>query len=165
MLTGFSEWYRKNIIPNQTVVSGLFLWQVLHLYWLTTHVVAGKFLGYPIFSPSEFYQFLLIIADYVEIPALVSGTLFYLYGLNGQSFKKGVIFLILINSQWLHLFWITDEFVIAHFRGEHPLMPAWLTWTAICIDYLELPVIFDTMRNTVALIVKRWRHSDESPPL
>jgi len=50
----------------------------------------------------------------------------------------------------LHLFWITDEFVIEQFArmGERAtLLPLWLAWLAIAIDYLELPVIYDTIRN------------------
>jgi hypothetical protein len=43
------------------------------------------------------------------------------------------------------MFWITDEFVVATLASSAPLMPAWLAWIAILIDYLELPVMWDTV--------------------
>lgn len=149
----FWLWYEKNIFLNQFIVSTLFIWQILHLYWLTTHVVVDKILGYSIFNPNELLQFLLVIADYLEIPALVSGNILYLYLLKDKSrrnLKKNMILLLLINTQWLHLFWITDKFVISHFQGggEHRLIPLCLAWLAILIDYLELPVIYDVTKNT-----------------
>lgn len=144
----FWKWYQENIFTNQIVIATLFLWQVMHLYWLSTHVVADKLLGYPLFSPSELYQFLLIIADYFEIPALISGTIFYVYELNKGNFRRSVLFLVLINSQWLHLLWITDEFVLEKFKHEIETgLPLWLAWAAILIDYLELPVIYDATKR------------------
>src|SRR3990167_1177552 len=104
MIEGFWKWYKDHLRFNQTAVAVLFGWQLLHLFWLTAHVVADKFLGYPLFSPSEFYQYLLIIADYFEIPALISGTLLYLHSLKEGSQKKNLLFILLINTQWLHLF-------------------------------------------------------------
>jgi len=183
MLKIFWSWYKKNLILNQTIVAVLFGWQLLHLYWLTTHVVAGRIWGEPLFDPGELYQFLLIIADYFEVPALISGTLLY-FNFSGEKLsRKNIVFLLLINSQWLHLFWITDEFVLAHFRGEHQYLPDWLAqyinfdlpfglklpdfravcqscitglaWLAIFIDYLELPVIYDTIKNTLIRFFKK----------
>jgi hypothetical protein len=64
---------------------------------------------------------------------------------------KSFIFLLFLNSQWLHIFWITDEFVVNEFTGEEAIssLPVWLAWVAILIDYLELPVIYDTMKKFV----------------
>ena len=47
------------------------------------------------------------------------------------------------------MFWITDEFVIEHFTKHTgpSILPVWLSWVAISIDYLELPVIFDTLKK------------------
>ncbi|MDP3696670.1 MAG: hypothetical protein Q8R55_01405 [Candidatus Taylorbacteria bacterium] len=165
MLQKFWDWYKENIRFNHILVAVLFGWQLLHLYWLTTNVIAGKLLGYPIFDPDEFYQLLLIFADYAEIPALVGGTLLYFHALKEGSIKKSIIFIILINSQWLHLFWITDEFVISHFRGEHPYIPFWLVWTAILIDYLELPVIYDTIKNIVTNFFRNKLNKLKDPAL
>jgi hypothetical protein len=54
------------------------------------------------------------------------------------------------------MFWITDQVVVDTFAG-HSLFGAWnglLAWVAILIDYLEVPVIVDTLR-------KVWRERDE----
>ena len=150
MVNKFWAWYKNNLGINQAIVAVLFGWQLLHLFWLTTHVTAQRILGYALFSPNDFYQGLLVLADYAEIPALISGTLLYFHFSKNRYSFKNVLFILLINSQWLHLFWITDEFVIGHFRGEHQFLPLWLAWAAIMIDYLELPVIYDTIKNTLA---------------
>lgn len=155
MIQVFWNWYKKNLVLNQAIVAVLFGWQVLHLYWLSTNVVADRLLGYPLFDPQGFYYSLLIVADYFEIPALLSGILFYFNSLKAESARKYIFFIFLINSQWLHLFWITDEFIIEHFRGEHQYFPNWLAWLAIFIDYLELPVIYDTIINAVSGFSRR----------
>ena len=156
MIQKFWKWYKDNLALNQTIVAVLFGWQLLHLYWLTTHVAADRLLGYPLFSPSESYQFFLIIADYFEVPALISGTLLYLHSIGEGSLKKKVLYIILINSQWLHLFWITDEFVVERFRTEVvTVLPLWLAWVAILIDYLELPVIYDTIKSVLRRGLKK----------
>jgi len=150
MLRSFWKWYQNHLLLNQVIVASLFVWQILHLYWLTMHVIANKLIGYPIFIPTEFYQLLLVIADYFEIPVLISGTLVYLHSLNEGNPKKNLIFLLLINSQWLHLFWITDEFVVEKFReSSSTILPVWIAWLAIFIDYLELPVIYDTFKKVI----------------
>lgn len=66
------------------------------------------------------------------------------------------MFLFFINSQWLHIYWITDEFVLEHItRHVGPsILPVWLAWVAILIDYLELPVIVDTLRKFFASLKK-----------
>ena len=34
-------------------------------------------------------------------------------------------------------------------------LPAWLAWVAILIDYLELPVIFDTLKRLATAVRQR----------
>ena len=53
---------------------------------------------------------------------------------------------ILTDSYTWH---ITDEFIIRQFQGHGELMilPFWLSWIAIFIDYLELPVMYDTTKR------------------
>jgi len=124
------------------------MWQLVHLFWLTVDVVSERLFSFILFNLSGLWEYFIITVDYTEIPALVTVSLIYINELRaGRDTKKGILFLILLNSQWLHLFWITDEFVLAHFRGEHLLTPLWLVWLAISIDYLELPVIYDTIRK------------------
>jgi len=150
----FWTWYEKHYAINLTVTTLLFALQLIHLYWLTTDVVAGRLLGESFFSPTPFWKYLIIVVDYTEIPALISTSVLYLYKLRRQFAWKYVGFLIALNSQWLHLFWITDEFVVNQFAGqEGTILPGWLAWVAIMIDYLELPVIADTMWSTA----KTWR--------
>ena len=70
----------------------------------------------------------------------------------GKVTKKAWLFLLLLNSQWLHLFWITDEIVLETFTGQALFpIPVWLAWIAISIDYLELPVMYDTVTKTLRL--------------
>jgi hypothetical protein len=58
----------------------------------------------------------------------------------------------------VHIFWITDEFVVQTFKGGgDPIVaiPAWLAWVAIMIDYLELPVIFETFKKMLDLLKEK----------
>lgn len=146
-MEGFWAWYERHYLLNLSLTTGLFALQLVHLYWLTTHVVMFMLFGRHFFSPSEFWQAVIIIVDYTEIPALISTSLLYLYEMRGKFKWKQVWFLIALNSQWLHLFWITDEFVVDAFAGTATttILPLWLAWVAILIDYLELPVIADTV--------------------
>lgn len=143
--SGFWSWYERHYAAILWMTTLLFLLQVVHLYWLGTHVIANRLLGYSLFNPSSFWQYLIIAVDYTEIPALVSTSFLYIYDLHKKFSWKAVLFLALLNSQWLHLFWITDEFVVNQFTGRpHTLLPVWLAWVAIMIDYLEVPVMIDT---------------------
>ena len=61
-----------------------------------------------------------------------------------------MLYVVLLNTQWVHMFWITDQVVVDTFAG-HSLL-AWnavVAWVAILIDYLEVPVIVDTLRKVV----------------
>jgi hypothetical protein len=51
--------------------------QIIHLYWLTTDVVFHKIFGKSFFIFPTKLLAIFIIIDYLEIPALVSGTIFY----------------------------------------------------------------------------------------
>lgn len=147
------KWYLENLIPIEIATAILFGWQVWHLYWLTGHVVAERVLGYSVFNPGELYQLFLVTADYFEIPALISGTILYLGLLRHKFSRKNLIYIFLINIQWLHIFWITDEFVVAHFANLYPNFPHWLAWFAIFIDYLELPIIYETVKMTIKRVL------------
>jgi hypothetical protein len=58
------------------------------------------------------------------------------------------LYLFLINTQWLHIFWITDEFVVDLLAIHETNIKAHvLVWLAIFIDYLEIPVIIDTIKK------------------
>lgn len=129
----------------------LFTSQLVHLYWMTTHVAFLRLFGESFFNPSHGLELALIFVDYLEIPALIGATLLYVRDIikNGLTFKS-LLFLFLINSQYLHIFWITDELIIGG------VLPIWLSWIAISIDYLELPVIIDTNIKTFRLIKQKF---------
>jgi len=55
--------------------------QLLHLYWLTTDVVIYRLTGIDYFVGLSDFILLFIIIDYIEIPALVSGIIYYFFAL------------------------------------------------------------------------------------
>ncbi|MCP6720062.1 MAG: hypothetical protein KJI72_01900 [Patescibacteria group bacterium] len=143
----FWAWYERNLTLNIAIVALLFTWQLVHLYWLTTDVVTVRLFGVSFFNPTGVIEFLIIIADYVEIPAIIGASLLYISLLRKGFSIKSIAMLVFVNSQWLHIFWITDEFIIGQFAGGSPILPLWLAWVAIGVDYLELPVIYDTLKR------------------
>jgi hypothetical protein len=145
--SGFWAWYEKHYAINITLSLGLFLLQLVHLVWLTMNVVVVRLLEHSFWEFTGIWEYIIVAVDYTEIPALISVSLIYIHALQKRFQWRSIIYLVFLNSQWLHLFWITDEFVIHTFLGEPhggTILPAWLAWVAICIDYLELPVIADT---------------------
>lgn len=153
----FFAWYERHYTLNIAVAAGLFVLQLIHLYWLTAHVVMLRLIDRSFFNPSGAVEAAILIVDYTEIPALLGVSLIYINELRKQWSWKPILFLIFLNSQWLHIFWITDEFVVNQFTGAGAVssLPAWLAWIAILIDYLELPVIYDTLRKAAGSIRER----------
>lgn len=155
LFKGFFKWYEKYYTLNVTIAASLFALQLIHLYWLTTHVVAVKLFDQSFFTPPLFWQYIIIAVDYTEIPALITTSLVYINELRKKYNLKSIFYLIFINSQFLHIFWITDEFVVEQFTGRGTTMlPLWLAWVAIMIDYLELPVIFETLKKAFNQVKK-----------
>lgn len=151
----FWDWYNSHKLFNTGLAAGLFLLQLVHLYWLTVHVVFLKLFGVAFFSPTGFWEILIILVDYTEIPALVITSIFYINEYRQGKHFKSLLYLFFLNSQWIHMFWITDEFVVAQFTGAALVsFPVWLSWIAIGIDYLELPVIYDTLKT---FFVSLWQ--------
>lgn len=150
-LSIFWKWYERNYRFNVGVAAGLFAIQLVHLYWLSANVVAAEALGTSFFDPSPFWETLIALADYLEIPAIAATSVLYINEFRKSRSIKPLWFLFFINSQWLHIYWITDEVVLENLTGSArgTLLPVWLAWLAIVIDYLELPVIFDTMRRFI----------------
>lgn len=148
ILNRAGEWYERHYRLNVGITAGLFLLQLVHLYWLTVHVVLLRLFDVSYFNVGGTWEVLLLIVDYTEIPAIIATSILYLHELRRQFGWKNVWFLIFLNTQWLHIFWITDEFVVGEFTGEQStVLPGWLAWVAILIDYLELPVIYDTLKK------------------
>jgi hypothetical protein len=156
-LQKFWNWYERHLAIHTAIVSLLFIWQLTHLTWLATDVIIPRLGGPSLFPESPTIRFFVIIADYAEIPALISATLLYVNQLRKKFSKSALWFILSVNSQWFHLFWITDEFVLEAFTGGTVDFPAWLAWIAILIDYLEVPVIIDTIRLTLKSVSARLK--------
>lgn len=117
-------------------------------------------LGEPIVNVEVPFSWLIVFVDYTEVPALLSVSLVYLHELRGGFSWRPAVYLAFLNSQWLHIFWITDEFVVSSGSPQVTVLPPWLAYVAILIDYLELPVMWDTVRRVVVS-----RRADRGYPL
>lgn len=117
----FWGWYDRHYTLHISIAAVLFLLQLFHLYWLSTNVVTFKIFSQSYFNPSLAINLLIALADYIEIPALVTTSVLYLRQNQLRFEHKNLWFLFLINSQWLHLFWITDEVVVTQLTGSIPL--------------------------------------------
>ena len=149
----FWHWYERHYLLNLSLATGLFMLQAFHLYWLFTDVILKRLTGQSYFAfPQEFWPIYVFI-DYTEIPALITISAVYLHSLGKRNTLQAWLALVALNIQWLHLFWITDEIVVETLSGR-PLvgLPSWLAWIAILIDYLEVPVMVDTVRRLVTEI-------------
>ncbi|MBI2246956.1 MAG: VIT1/CCC1 transporter family protein [Armatimonadetes bacterium] len=146
----FWRWYERYYLLNLSVATVLFLLQAFHLYWLFTDVILERLLGQSYFLfPRELWPIYVLI-DYTEIPAIITTSAVYLHSLGKRNTLQAWLALFALNIQWLHLFWITDEIVVENLRGAALVgLPAWLAWIAILIDYLEVPVMVDTVRRLI----------------
>lgn len=152
----FWDWYNRHYALNVTVAAGLFALQIVHLVWLTADPLWFKLFDEALFELDKPWSWPLLLVDYTEVPVLVSVSLVYLNELRQGLAWKPILFLAFLNSQWLHIFWITDEFVVASNDGSASVgLPIWLAYVAILIDYLELPVIYDTVRRMVVALRER----------
>lgn len=154
----FWAWYERNYVVNVTVALVLFILQLVHLSWLGGEVIALRAFGQTLFELSGIWEVIIVFVDYTEIPAIFTMTLVYIDAWRRGQRWNAVLMLALLHSQWLHIFWITDEFVVDTFTGsdsQGTVLPAWLAWVAILIDYLEVPVIIDTMKKLYVAVRDR----------
>lgn len=147
----FWGWYEKHLALNTSIAAFLFFLQIIHLIWLSLHVVSFKLFGQVLWEPGVYWQNIIILVDYTEIPALLSTSLVYINEFRKGRRAKNALYLIFLNSQFLHIFWITDEFVLEQIHQGVYVLPGWLVWAAIFIDYLELPVMIETIKKAVRL--------------
>lgn len=152
MWGAFWRWYERTYTLNVSIALTLFLIQIIHLIWLLGEVVWMRIFGTPLFVFSGLWESAIVLVDYTEIPALISVSFVYLNELRKGFNWTSLMYLVFLNSQWLHLFWITDEFVVTSFNGGGSILPFWLAWAAIGIDYLEVPVMVDTLRKFLRAI-------------
>jgi hypothetical protein len=155
-MRGFWAWYERNYTLNVSIAAFLFTLQIVHLVWLTGQPLWTKLFGTPLFEIDKPWSWPLLLVDYTEIPALLSVSLVYLNEVRTEGFRtKPVLYLLFLNSQWLHIFWITDAFVVqTNSANPATALPTWLAYVAILIDYLELPVIFDTFKKMRAAVAE-----------
>ena len=154
LIDRFWRWYERHYVVNISIAVGLFVLQIIHLIWLAGDVIALRLSGEAVFNFNGIWKALFILVDYTEIPAIISVSLVYIYELRKKWSVKSFIYLVFLNVQWLHLFWITDEFVVSTFTNN-PTLPSWLAWIAILIDYLEVPVIIETVRKLLQAIKEK----------
>ncbi len=162
MFNKFWRWYEKNYRIIAPLTALLFLLQIVHLYWMTTDIVFFRLFGYPFWDPGHIWSTIIALLDYTEIPAIISSTIFYIHQFRKykENQWRSILFLFLINSQWIHLFWITDEIIYKQIAGiALIIMPVWFSWMAIFIDYLELPVMYDTIKKAIFSLFPNWRKS------
>ena len=146
------DFYRRYETLGLKITFILIALQLIHLYWLTTDVVLQKIFGQSFFLFPKNLLPLFVVIDYIEIPALISGIIFYIYSIRSgeENSKKGYLFLGLLGVQVIHIFWITDDVVYSSFfKSSFVEIPFVLAWIAILIDYLELPVIADLFYKVI----------------
>lgn len=162
MFNKFWDWYQRHYLLNLSVSTALFAVQLFHLYWLFTDVILLKLTGSSFFAFDEIWGIVSTVLDYSEIPAIISTSILYVHLLRQNFSKKNLFYLLFINIQWIHILWITDEIVIEKFANQFDLFH-WanaVAWVAIMIDYLELPVIWDTTKRLYREI-KTATHNEE----
>jgi len=148
----FINFYHRYENLNLKITFVLISSKYFILYWLTTDVVLQKIFGQSFFLVPKSLLPIFVVIDYIEIPALISGIIFYTYSIrNGKdSANKSYLFLGLLGVQVIHIFWITDEVVYnSLFKSSLVEIPYLLSWIAILIDYLELPVMADLFYKVV----------------
>lgn len=126
--------------------------QIIHLYWLTTTVVIKRLFAENFFAFPQVPTLLFVFIDYIEIPALFTGMVFYALQIHGRGGKvwKNWLFLSLLAVQVFHIFWITDDVVYRTlFNTVAIQIPALVAWVAIFVDYLELPVMADLFAKII----------------
>jgi len=154
----FWRWYRRHYVATLVVTTALFLLQLFHLYWLFTDVVLTRLTGHSSFAFPAGGLLLYVLIDYLEIPTHLSGMVLYGYEFRRGIRLKSLVFFVLLQLHWVHLLWITDDVVVNTFT-EHTLL-TWTglaAWVAIGIDYIEVPIIVDRLRQVYLERETIWR--------
>ena len=152
----FLRWYDRYDDFNTVFAAFLFSIQIVHLAWLTTNVVLPRLFNIDPVIFSGFFDALVAAVDYTEIPALVATSLVYSRSFKKKANKKDFLYLILLNLQWFHIFWITEEVVLETLYPPGFIIN-WnvqLAWIAILVDYLEVPVIIETLKRALKVIAR-----------
>jgi hypothetical protein len=95
LLQKFIDFYHRYETLGLKITFILISLQLLHLYWLTTDVVLQKIFEQSFFLVPKNLLPLFVVIDYIEIPALVSGIIFYIYSIRSgeEGSKRSYLFL------------------------------------------------------------------------
>src|SRR4029079_15758808 len=146
LIQKYNNLYHRYENLNLKITFFLISLQIIHLYWQTTAVVFQKIFVSSVFIVPKAFLPICVVIDYIEIPALLSAIIFYSYLIRSKrsTAKKNYLFLGMLAVQVVHIFWITDDVVYnSLFNYSFIEIPYVLSWIAILIDYLELPVMVD----------------------
>lgn len=146
-LQRFWDWYERHYALNVGIAAVLFTLQLVHLYWLSADVVAFRLFGQSFYTPTPWFKSLLVLVDYTEIPAIITTSIVYINELRKGFNWKSLSYLVFVDIQLVHISWITHEYVISLIAEG--AFPVWIIWGAILIDYLELPVIYETVKKFI----------------
>ena len=144
----FWRWYRRHYLATLVFTTLLFLLQLFHLYWLFTDVILKRITGQSYFIFPERFLVVYVLIDYLEIPTHLSAMVLYFFEFRHGVQAKSLFFFVLLQFHWIHLFWITDDVVVRTMTAHSVL--AWgsfAAWVAILIEYLEVPIIVDRLRQ------------------
>ena len=123
--------------------------QIFHLQWLTTDVIMPKLYNISIDTSFSYGTVFYLFADIVEIPAIITRSYLYVISLNKKYSSKNLLLLLILNSQWLHIFWITNTFLVNNITESVTEWNYFLSWVAIVIDFLEIPVLIDSVGELI----------------
>jgi len=123
--------------------------QIFHLQWLTTDVIIPKLYNISIDTSFSYGTVFYLFADIVEIPAIITRSYLYVISLNKKYSSKNLLLLLILNSQWLHIFWITNTFLVNNITESVTEWNYFLSWVAIAIDFLEIPVLIDSVGELI----------------
>ena len=123
--------------------------QIFHLQWLTTDVIMPKLYNISIDTSFSYGTVFYLFADIVEIPAIITRSYLYVISLNKKYSSKNLLLLLILNSQWLHIFWITNTFLVNNITESVTEWNYFLSWVAIAIDFLEIPVLIDSVGELI----------------
>lgn len=152
----FLRWYDQYDDFNIVFTAFLFSIQIIHLIWLATNIVLPRLFNIAPLIVSDPFNIIVAVVDYTEIPALISTSLLYFRSFKRKANKKDLFYIFLLNFQWFHILWITDEVVLEIFNPPG-FVENWninLAWIAILVDYLELPVIVETLKRAFKVMSK-----------
>jgi hypothetical protein len=60
----FWRWYERHYALNVALASGLFVLQLVHLYWLAADPIATRLTGESLFDPAGAVQYAILFVDY-----------------------------------------------------------------------------------------------------